>query len=112
MSITLKELEMLAREYCFDVDEARAFLGKDIKKRGRPSKNDSDDETPKKTPATKGKSTSPRTKDDGTKPKRSPSGYNLFVKKKGVSITEAAKQWKALTDSRRQLWNNKAKAMG
>lgn len=113
MSITLKELEILANEYCFDVNEARAFLGKDIKKRGRPSKKDSDSdgETPKKTPVTKGKPISPKPKDESTKPKRGPSGYNLFVKNQGVSVTEAAKRWNELADYRRQLWNTKAKAM-
>ena len=37
--------------------------------------------------------------------KRKPSGYNLFVKDQRVSIPEAAKKWKSLTDSERGKWN-------
>ena len=113
MSITIKQLEELAREYHFDVDEARRFLGNEPKKRGRPAKKDadSDDETPQKAKSSVVKK-APKAKDE--KPadgKRSPSGYNLFVKNQGVSITEAAKQWKNLSDSAREKWNKKAKAM-
>jgi hypothetical protein len=113
MSITIKQLEELAREYRFDVDEARRFLGKEPKKRGRPAKKDadSDEETPRKASSSAAKK-SPKAKEE--KPaaaKRGPSGYNLFVKNQGVAITEAAKQWKNLSDSARDKWNTKAKAM-
>lgn len=114
MSITMKQLEELAREYHFDLDEARRFLGKEPKKRGRPAKKDaadSDDETPQKASSSAAKK-SPKAKDE--KPvagKRGPSGYNLFVKNQGMAITEAAKQWKSLSDSARDKWNTKAKAM-
>ena len=55
---------------------------------------------------------SSKTKDE--KPstgKRGPTGYNLFVKNQGVAITEAAKQWKNLSNSTREKWNVKAKAV-
>lgn len=39
---------------------------------------------------------------------RPPSGYNLFVKDQGKSITESAKEWKALSDAKRASWNSKA----
>lgn len=129
MSITIKQLEELAREYHFDVDEARRFIGKEPKKRGRPAnKNaDSDDETPRKAISSAANKSS-NAKDDKSsssaakkspkakeeKPvaaKRGPSGYNLFVKNQGVTITEAAKQWKSLSDSTRDKWNKKAKTM-
>ena len=41
--------------------------------------------------------------------KRGPSGYNLFVKDQGMSIVEAAKKWKGLSDSAREKWNAKAR---
>lgn len=110
MSITLKQLDELAREYKFDVDEARRFLGIEVKKRGRPAKPtvDSDDDTPKKSV---GKS-APKAKETVTgSPKRSPSGYNLFVKTKGLPFSEAAKQWKQLSDSTREKWNTRARDM-
>jgi len=125
MSITIRQLEELAREYRFDVGEARQFLGIEAKKRGRPTKisTDSDDDTPKK-PVVK---TSPRAKENkpaaakpvAAKPvaaksaaaKRGPSGYNLFVKNQGIQFCEAGKQWKGLSDSAREKWNTKARAM-
>ena len=114
MSITIKQLEELAREYHFDVDEARRFLGKEPKKRGRPSKKDatdSDEETPRKASSSAAKK-SPKAKEEKPAPaKRGPSGYNLFVKNQGVAITEAAKQWKTLSESAREKWNTKAKAI-
>ena len=63
MAITLKELQTLADHYCFNIDEARSLLGKEVKKRGRPSKKDtdSDDEAPKKQPVSN-KPKSPRVK--------------------------------------------------
>ena len=112
MSITMKQLEELAREYHFDVDEARQFLGKEPKKRGRPSKSGSDDDEPKKAADKKSPKAkaSPKAKEEKPVAKRGPSGYNLFVKNQGTSITEAAKQWKGLSDSAREKWNQKAKA--
>ena len=75
---------------------------------------DSDDETPKKSSSGGKKSPkakeSPRAKEEKPASKRGPSGYNLFVKNQGVAITEAAKQWKGLSDSAREKWNAKAKA--
>ena len=114
MSITIKQLEQLANEYHFDINEARRFLGKEPKKRGRPSKTDSDseDDKPRKPSSSASKKSS---KEKEEKPssggKRGPSGYNLFVKNQGVGISEGAKQWKALSDSARGKWNAKAKAM-
>jgi hypothetical protein len=130
MSITIKQLGELAREYHFDLDEARRFLGTEPKKRGRPAKKESESlfdatmsflgaETkaspkalPKASPKASSKA-SPKAKANEEKPvaKRSPSGYNLFVKNQGVAISEAAKQWKGLSDSAREKWNKKAKAM-
>jgi hypothetical protein len=108
MSITLKQLDELAREYHFDSTEARTFLGIEAKKRGRPAKKatDSDDDEPKKCTGSACKK--PDKTEKPTKEKRAPSGYNLFVKNQGVAITEAAKQWKALSDSGRTKWNTKA----
>ena len=116
MSITIKQLGELAREYHFDVDEARQFLGMEAKKRGRPAKKDvdSDDDAPKKSSSGANKTSStknsPRDKAEKSASKRGPSGYNLFVKNQGIGITEAAKQWKGLSDSAREKWNAKAKA--
>jgi hypothetical protein len=61
----------------------------EVKKPGRPSAN--------KPPASKGGC-------------RAPSGYNLFVKHQGKSITESAKEWKALSEAKRASWNSKAAA--
>jgi hypothetical protein len=110
MSITIKQLEALAEEFNFDIYEARSFLGKE-KKRGRPPKRDTEweYETPKKSPV---KKTSPKKSPRETEKssgKRAPSGYNLFVKNQGVSIVEAAKQWRGLSDSSRDKWNSKAR---
>jgi hypothetical protein len=102
MSFSVADLKLLAREYHFDIEEARAFLGKETKKRGRPTKKDKDSDIAPKKP-TKATASKP------TSGKRGPSGYNLFVKNQGVSITEAAKQWKSLSDSGRAKWNAKAK---
>lgn len=119
MSITIKQLGELAREYHFDLEEARRFLGTEPKKRGRPAKKDSDSEddepkkaADKKSPKAKASpKASPRAKEEKPVAKRGPSGYNLFVKNQGVAIGEAAKQWKALSDTAREKWNKKAKAM-
>ena len=102
MSITIKQLEELARHFHFDVDEARRFLGKEPKKRGRPSKtdSDSDSESPKKCSGAECLK---------SPVKRGPSGYNLFVKGSGVPFADAGPQWKALSDSARERWNAKAK---
>jgi len=110
MSITIKQLEALAEEFSFDIGDARSFLGIEAKKRGRPAK--SVDDSPKASPRASTKAStkaSPRESQKETG-KRAPSGYNLFVKNQGVSVTEAAKQWKALSDSGRKRWNSKAKA--
>jgi len=98
----MKQLDELAREYMFDPAEARRFLGIEAKKRGRPAKKptDSDDDEPKKCVGGSCKKS--------PKEKRAPSGYNLFIKNKGLPITEAAKQWKSLSESTRTKWNNKA----
>ena len=115
MSITIKQLEALAEEFSFDIGDARSFLGIELKKRGRPAKSDDDSfkksspkakTSPKASPNAKA---SPRATPKETG-KRAPSGYNLFVKNQGISIVEAAKQWRALSDSGRQKWNAKAKA--
>jgi hypothetical protein len=111
MSITVKQLEALAEEFSFDIGDARSFLGIEAKKRGRPAK--SVDDSPRASPRASTK-TSPKAspkKVPTESVKRPPSGYNLFVKNQGVSVTEAAKQWKALSDSGRKRWNNKAKAV-
>ena len=132
MSITLKQLQALSEEFEFDYNEARKFLGHtEPKKRGRPSKkvdSDSDDEVcvkdekkpraPRNDNKTK-KQNTPRSetkkqdtsKSEAKKSKgggRGPSGYNLFVKHQGKSITESAKEWKALSDAKRASWNSKA----
>ena len=109
MSITIKQLEMLSREYHFDLGEARRFLANDPKKPGRPSNKDSDTETPSKSLVKNYPKSLILDKKSDTK--RSPSGYNLFVKNQGLAITEASKQWKALTDSAREKWNKKAKVI-
>ena len=129
MSITIKQLEELAREYHFDVDEARRFIGKEPKKRGRPAKKDadSDDETPRKASSSASKKSSKAKEDKSSSSaakkspkakeetpvaaKRGPSGYNLFVKNQGVTFAEAGKLWTSLSDSSRDKWNKKAKAM-
>ena len=138
MSITLKQLQALSEEFEFDYNEARKFLGhSEPKKRGRPSKkadSDSDDEVctgskclkdgkkpraPCNEHKTK-KQDTPRSeaKKPGRPPAnnpqaskgggRAPSGYNLFVKHHGKSITESAKEWKGLSDAKRASWNSKA----
>ena len=101
----MKELEVLAREYRFDINEARCFLGKEPKKRGASSKSqvESDRDKPRKS------SSSAKTKTSGTK--RGPSGYNLFVREQGTGIVQAAKDWKSLSDSSREKWNTKARSM-
>ena len=111
MSITLKQLEELANEYHFDVNEARRFLGNEPKKRGRPAKKDTDSDNGSAKCTGANCKKSPKANDEKPAGKRGPSGYNLFVKGQGVSIAEAAKQWKGLSDSARGKWNAKAKAM-
>ena len=134
MSITVKQLNALSREFDFNASEARRFLGKEEpKKRGRPAKKVVDDTgggflaedglmtflaktcsggACKNTPA-KPKAKKPETKkpEKKTSTGRRPSGYNLFVKSQGVGIVVAAKQWKALSESKREAWNTKAKRM-
>ena len=109
MSLTMKDLDLLAKEYHFDPDEARRFLGKEPKKRGRPAKkdSDSDDGSGKKSSSSAAKKSPKGTKAPAGK--RGPSGYNLFVKDQGMSIVEAAKKWKGLSDSAREKWNAKAR---
>ena len=106
MSITFRELELLAREYRFDVNEARTFLGKEPKKRSSPSTSDSS----RMSSCQSDKSNS---KKKAEKPssgvKRGPSGYNLYVSSTGLSVTEASKKWKQLSESERDNWKSKAK---
>ena len=138
MSITLKQLQALSEEFEFDYNEARKFLGhSEPKKRGRPYKkvdSDSDDEVcagskcvkddkkpraprndnktnKKNTPRTEAKKPGrpPANKPDASKGGgRAPTGYNLFVKDHGKPITQCAKEWKALSDTKRASWNSKA----
>ena len=138
MSITIKQLTALAEEFKFDLEEARRFLGHaEPKKRGRPAKKSSDPESsdeekaPPKSkakeeakPPTEKKAPAP-TEKKKTHPK---TGYQLFlsenasriggevrkeagVKKlaRGGFSAEVGRQWKALTDKERGVWNAKVK---
>lgn len=131
MSITIKQLAALAEEFKFDFDEARRFLGHaEPKKRGRPSKKSSDSESSdeeKAPPKTKAKAK------EETKPptEKSPkTGYQLFLSEKAGPIgkklrkeagdkklargevsAEVGRQWKALSDKKREEWSESAKKL-
>ena len=122
MTISIKQLEVLATHFHFDMDEARQVLGIEIKKRGRPKSPSSDSGSEKghnkpkaEKPAKeekghyKPKAEKP-TKEEREKKPRGPSGYNLFVREQGISFKNAGSAWKALNDSERGHWIAKAKA--
>ena len=107
MTISIKQLEVLATHFHFDMDEARQVLGIEIKKRGSPKSPSSDSGSEKG--HYKPKAEKP-TKEEREKKPRGPSGYNLFVREQGISFKNAGSAWKALNDSERGHWIAKAKA--
>ena len=136
MSITIKQLAALAEEYKFDFEEARRFLGHaEPKKRGRPPKKSSDSESsdeekaPPKSKAKAKEEPKPPTEKKAMPPpekkKTTPkTGYQLFlsenagrigvvVKKlgRGGFSAEVGRQWKALSDKKREEWNEAAKKL-
>ena len=117
MSITIKQLETLARYFHFDINEARSVIGIELKKtRGcstaKSCNSDSDKDKISGNYCVKANKKVQQNKDE--KPKnstpRGPSGYNLFVREKGISFKNAGQAWKQLSDAERQRWNLKAKA--
>ena len=131
MSITIKQLAALSEEFKFDFEEARRFLGHtEPKKRGRPSKKSSDSESSDEEKAPPKSKAKAKAKEE-TKPltEKSPkTGYQLFLSEKAGSIgeklrkeagdkklargevsAEVGRQWKALSDKKREEWNEAAK---
>ena len=117
MSITIKQLETLARYFHFDINEARSVIGIELKKTrgcstGKSCNSDSDKDKISGNYCVKANKKEKQNKDE--KPKnstpRGPSGYNLFVREKGISFKNAGQAWKQLSDAERQRWNLKAKA--
>lgn len=128
MSITIKDLETLAAHFHFDIDEARMVIGKEKKTRtstprqtkednlivglinGSKAKKQSESGHIKcdRKPVKKEKPDKPDKPEKKSSP-RGPSGYNLFVKNKGISFKEAGNEWKKLSDSEKKYWNDKAK---
>ena len=116
MSITIKQLEILASHFHFDMNEARQVIGIELKKRGRP-KSPADDSgiekghyKPKASDVVKGNYKPKDEKEvkghykpklekqvnqEKEKKSRGPSGYNLFVREQGVSFRNAGGAWKA-----------------
>lgn len=79
----------------------------ETKKQGTPRSETKKLDTPRS--ETKKISRTPANKSETSKAGgRPPTGYNLFVKHQGKSITESAKQWKELSDAKRASWNSKA----
>ena len=121
MSITIKQLEILASHFHFDMNEAREVIGIELKKRGLPTSPSSYSGSvkghykPKGEKEVKGhykpkgeKEVKP-VKEGKEKKSRGPSGYNVFVREQGVSFSNAGAAWKALSDEERDRWNAKAK---
>lgn len=125
MSISIKQLETLAKHFHFDMNEARDVIGIQLKKSttAKSDKNESKLEKVNKTKNTsnqfngfyqsdaeKKKPDREKKKPDGEKKQRGPSGYNLFVREQGISFKNAGASWKALSDVDRDRWNAKAKS--
>lgn len=125
MSISIKQLETLAKHFHFDMNEAREVIGIQLKKSttAKSDKNESKLEKVNKTKNTsnqfngfyqsdgeKKKPDREKKKPDGEKKQRGPSGYNLFVREQGISFKNAGASWKALSDVDRDRWNAKAKS--
>ena len=114
MSITIRQLETLARHFHFDMDEARSVIGIQLKTKRATSpktkttKKDNDYISGHVT--IKEKPTPAKPKKTASTSPRGPTGYNLFVREQGISFKNAGQAWKALTDTERQRWNQKAKA--
>ena len=137
MSISIKQLETLAKHFHFDMNEAREVIGIQLKKSttAKSDKNESklekvnktkntsnqfngfyqSDAEKKKPDGEKKKPDGEKKKPDGEKKKpdrekkqRGPSGYNLFVREQGISFKNAGASWKALSDVDRDRWNAKA----
>ncbi|CAE7627527.1 top2 [Symbiodinium sp. CCMP2456] len=53
------------------------------------------------------------TRDDAAKPEKARriSGYNLFCKESGSNLVQASAAWKSLSDSEKEEWHAKARAM-
>ena len=132
MSISIKQLETLAKHFHFDMNEAREVIGIQLKKSttAKSDKNETKLEKVNKTKNTsnqfngfyqsdaekkkpdreKKKPDGEKKKSDGEKKQRGPSGYNLFVREQGISFKNAGASWKALSDVDRDRWNAKAKS--
>ena len=111
MSITIKQLETLARYFHFDINEARSVIGIELKKtRGcSTAKSCNSDSDKDKISGNYCVKANKKEKPKNSTP-RGPSGYNLFVREKGISFKNAGQAWKQLSDAERQRWNLKAKA--
>lgn len=114
MSITIKQLEILANHFHFDMNEAREIIGIELKKRGSVKSSSSIDRGNYK-PVKEDKPVKPNKPVKPDKPvkeekkKRGPTGYNLFVREKGISFKSSGAAWKALSDKERDYWNAKSK---
>lgn len=106
MSITIKQLEMLASHFHFNMDEARQVIGIEHKKRGKQTLTSND------TLIEKGhfKPKCVKQEKEKLKKSRGASGYNLFIREQGISFKNAGSAWKSLSDSERDNWNIKAKS--
>ena len=117
MSISIKQLQQLADYFHFDINEARAVIGMELKKRAASASPPSSARSsmvsghyqPRSSTGTKAKKPA-ETKESTEAKKRGPSGYNLFVSGSGLGIQKAGPAWKALSEAERAKWNAKAKA--
>ena len=153
MTITIAQLHVLAEKYHFDIDEARLTIGlPPTSRRGRPAKvvepppsksllaslfpsvPESGSMTTVTVEPAKGKCVGGKCKNipkkETSKPKRGPTGYNLYMTEvrprvvadlqrnlkageknaPGAVMSEIGKRWKNLPDSSRDIWNRKAAA--
>lgn len=107
MPITIAQLEILARHFRFDINEARSIIGlpnKSEKKSYDISGFVSAEKSKAKLPSNI-KSSKP------TSTVRGPTGYNLYVKNAGISFKNAGSAWKNLSQSEKDSWNRRAKSI-
>jgi len=113
MSITIAKLEILARHFRFDINEARSIIGlpnKSEKKSYDISGFVSAEKSKAKLSSTI-KSTSTVKSSKSTSTVRGPTGYNLYVKNAGISFKNAGSAWKNLSQSEKDSWNRRAKSI-
>lgn len=108
MTISVKQLEILAEHFHFDINEARQVIGLPVKpvKPEKPVKA-AKQEKPRSDSSVSGfykPSSQPAPKNKETTKKN---GYTLFLSNCGMPYKEALAKWRVMSKEEKLIWNNR-----